>query len=38
MRYGEMMDLINAMSIYEGHAKPKQAKRKMSFDEVMALR
>lgn len=39
MRYGTMMDLINCQSIYEGSAKPKgQTKRKMTFDEVLALR
>jgi len=38
MRYGQMLSLLNCMSIYEGMADPKKTKRHMSFDEVTKLR
>lgn len=38
MRYGEMVDLINCMSIYEGRAEPKAKRKKMTFDEAIAMR
>lgn len=38
MRYGEMVDLINCMSIYEGRAESKPRRRKMTFDEAIAMR
>lgn len=38
MRYGEMVDLINCMSIYEGRAEAKPRRRKMTFDEAIAMR
>lgn len=37
-RYGEMMDMISCLAIYEGHANPKKKKKEMTFDEVMSLR
>lgn len=36
MKYGELLDLINCLSIHEGGAEQK--KKKMTFDEVLALR
>lgn len=36
--YGEMLDMISCLSIYQGSARIKKKKKKMSFDEVMALR
>lgn len=36
--YGEMIDMISCLSVYQGVAKVKKKKRKMGFDEVMALR
>ena len=36
-RYGEMVDMISCFAIYNG-ADPKKKKRKLSFDEVLALR
>lgn len=35
MKYGEMLDLINCLAIHEGGAEQK---KKMTFDEVLALR
>lgn len=35
-RYGEMRDLIACYQIEKGEAKPK--KKKMSYDEIMALK
>lgn len=35
-RYGEMIDLLNCLSIYNGSAEPK-TKRQMDYDEVMAM-
>jgi len=38
-RYGEMMDMISCLSIYDGTAVPKkQTKRFTSFDEAINLR
>ena len=37
-RYGEMMDMLACLSIYEGSAEPKKKKRKLSFDEITKLR
>ena len=36
--YGEMQDMISCLAIYEGIAKPKKAKRKMTYDEAINLR
>lgn len=36
-RVGEMMDLLACRSISKG-AEPKQKKKEMTFDEVLALR
>lgn len=35
--YGEMMDMIACLSIYEGYAEPKK-QRITDFDEVMRMR
>jgi len=35
--YGEMMDMIACLSIYEGHAVPKK-QRITDFDEAMKMR
>lgn len=37
-RFGEMLDLINCLSIYNGGAEQKAEKKKYTFDEAMALR
>lgn len=34
-RYGEMMDMINCMAIFEGTAKPKR--KPMDFLDILAL-
>lgn len=36
-RVGEMMDFLACMAISNG-AEPKKKKKKMSFEEIMALR
>lgn len=36
-RYGEMLDMVSCFAIYNG-AEAKKKKRKLSFDEVLALR
>lgn len=36
-RLGEMVDMISCLAVYEGRAKYKAPKRRMSFDEAMAL-
>lgn len=36
-RYGEMIDMISCLAIYNG-ADPKRKKRTFSFDEALALR
>ena len=35
--FGEFMDLISCLSIYNGNAKPKKQRRKLSYQEIMAL-
>lgn len=35
-KLGEMLDMMTCLSIYKGSAEP--AKRKMSYDEQIALR
>lgn len=37
-RYGEMLDLINCMMIYNGGANQKIPKRKLTFDQLMELK
>lgn len=37
-RYGEMLDMISCLSIYNGGAEQKIKKRKLSFDEALSLR
>lgn len=37
-RYGEMLDMISCLAIYNGSAKPKKKPRKYSYAEVMRLR
>lgn len=37
-RYGELLDMIACLAIYEGRAEPAPEKKKMSYDEVMNLR
>jgi len=37
-RYGEMMDMIACLAIFNGSAKPKRKKRKLSYMQVMQLR
>lgn len=37
-RFGEMIDMISCLSVYNGAAVEKEKKKKWSFDEVMALR
>ena len=36
--YGEMMDMISCLLIYEGKAKPKTQPKKWKFEDVMNLR
>ncbi len=36
--YGEMLDMIHCLEIYEGHAVQKAAPKQMSFDDALALR
>lgn len=36
-RYGEMLDMISCLAIYNG-ANPKKRKKKWKFEEVMDLR
>lgn len=38
MKWGEMLDLINCMSIHQGGAEPKARKKKLSFEEAIKLR
>lgn len=35
---GEMLDMISCLSIYNGVAKQKKKKRKLSYQEIMMLR
>lgn len=37
-RYGEMLDMISALSIYDGRASAAEKKKTLSFDEIMKLR
>lgn len=37
-RFGEMVDMISCLSIYQGAAVEKAKKKTWTFDEVMALR
>ena len=37
-RYGEMMDMIDCLSIYSGVAEPKKAASVLTYDEAIALR
>lgn len=37
-RYGEMMDMISCLSVYEGSAKLKKKKKRLTYDEAIALR
>lgn len=36
--YGEFMDILACDAIYNGSAKQKHKKKKMEFDDFMALR
>lgn len=36
--FGEMRDMISCLAIYEGLAKQKKQKKKMSYDEAIAMR
>ena len=36
MRFGEMVDMINCLSVYTGTAKFKQSK--LTYDQIMQLR
>ena len=35
---GEMLDMISCLAIYNGSAKPKKKRKKLSYLEIMALR
>lgn len=37
-RYGEMIDMINCLAIYEHGAKQKKKRRNFSYEEAIALR
>lgn len=37
-RFGELLDMINCLSIYEGAAKPKERKTITDYDEAMKVR
>lgn len=37
-RYGEMLDMIACLAIYNGNAKEKKKKHKYTFDEAIQLR
>ena len=37
-RYGEMLDMIDCLSIYNGAAEPKRKQAALSYDEAIALR
>jgi len=37
-RYGEMLDMINCLSIFNGGAEQVEPKKKWTFDEAIALR
>lgn len=38
LKYGEMMDMINCMTIYNGGAKQKAKRRRLSYDDAISLR
>lgn len=38
LKYGEMMDMINCMTIYNGGAKQKAKRRRLSYDDAINLR
>ena len=38
LRYGEMMDMINCMAIYNGGAKQKAKRRRLNYDDAINLR
>lgn len=37
-KYGEMMDMIACLAIFNGAAKPKKRKPKLTYMQVMQLR
>ena len=37
-RYGEMLDMIDCLSIYNGAAEPKRKAVALTYDEAIALR
>lgn len=37
-RFGEMIDMMNCLAIYNGQAKEKKDNRLHRFDDVIALR
>lgn len=37
-RFGELMDQIACLAIYNGTAEPKKKKKKLSYEEAIALR
>lgn len=37
-RYGDMLDMISCLCIYEGKVAPKRKERKKTYDEIMQLR
>ena len=37
-RFGEMMDMIACLSIYNGSAEPVSKKKNRTYDEMIALR
>lgn len=37
-KYGELLDQIACLAIFNGSAVPKKKKKKLSYDEAMALR
>lgn len=36
--YGEMIDMISCLSVYQGTAREKKKPKKYSYDEAIALR
>lgn len=37
-RVGEMLDLISCLSIYNGGSKLKKERKRMTYEEVMAMK
>lgn len=37
-RYGEMLDMINCLKIFNGNARQKKQRRRLSYDEAINLR